>query len=142
MAQPSTAKMASQSLRIMLHLQGRPALTVERIKHEMGNSTQTTSARCSDMELFGLLDVEPALLVRGNMTTEVKAYRLSPSGIAVLAHHDPQSLIRAATRVLADMNVARARDFAKMKDAWRRDIAAATRHAVEKEFLASLGEGT
>lgn len=142
MPHPSTRKMTSQSLQILRLLQGRPAMTVERIKHQIGNTTQTASARCSDLELFGLLIVEPAVLVRGNTATEVKAYRLSPSGVAVLTHSDPQSILHAASVVLSRMNMARARAFKQLKLDWRRDIADATQHAIQKKFFGLLDEGT
>ena len=141
-SQPTIKEASNQTMRILLHLRGRPPLTAATIKEELNVPTNMISARCSDMELFGLLDVSEVIAIRNGRTVPLKAYRLSRSGLDVLMHSEPQRIVRAAVRVMASLNEERALAFARAKQQWRMTIATETRAAIHKAFSEKLDGGT
>jgi predicted ArsR family transcriptional regulator len=142
MTEPTDAKKTSQAYLILHFMRGQPPMTVEQIKRGMDRTTQTTSARCSDLEAFGLLEADPnGVIVRGNHVSPAKVYRLTVQAEALLAREDGRDILRAANAIMTDMNKQRAIEFARAKREWRRDIACRTRENVS-ECLSRPDKGT
>lgn len=115
-----------------LHDVGRPQ-TAEEIRAALHGRHQTISARCTDLELMGLLKIgsRERYLTNARLTT-VKTYALTDAARWLLIQPDCETLHRTAVRMLNAMYKRRAIDMAQLKQDWRYAIAGAMREHTEK----------
>ena len=130
---PAASKGAIHAIDLLSSLRGMRPMHVEDIKVVVGIHTQAVSARCHEMELFGLLKAGQGTLARGSTTMAVKVYSLTDTGVDLLGHPDRVGILTDALKVLRGQQKERALSFAEEKAAWWGMMAAAARPLIEEK---------
>ena len=138
---PRASESARHAIALLSFLHGARPMHVEDIKAGMDIHTQAVSARCHEMELFGLLKVSDGTLTRGSTTVTVKAYSLTDTGIDLLNHPDRTDIVTDALKVLRAQQKARALAFIEERKAWWSEMADAARPKI-KEMVKKFQTGT
>lgn len=134
---PETDQAVPYAFRVLAAVAEHPGETTDSLKRTLGVTTQSVSARLSDLVDFGLVrDDTHGQVVRGNHVSPAKTYHVTETGAKLLDYGEHASrVLLAAFSAHREVQQARARAMADQKREWREKAATAAQNSI----LSTLG---